>query len=114
VVGYDGIMLPTNKLLVYNRVTDPAMGKVIQITSITGNTLFLDIKMSTNIFLKYDKDLPFLLIKEKFLEILQTRLDKKGQAPKMSTNIEDDGILLYAANMIILGWISRILAYGRK
>jgi hypothetical protein len=24
----------------------------------------------------------------------------------MSTNIEDDGILLYAANMIILGWIT--------
>jgi hypothetical protein len=84
-------------------VADPAMGKVIKITSIAGNTLFLDVKMSTNIFLNKIKDLPFSLIKEKFLEILQTRLDQKGQAPKMSTNIEDDGILLYAANMIILG-----------
>jgi hypothetical protein len=47
-VGYDDTQLPTSKLAVY-RLADLAMGKVVPITSIGGNTLFLDIKMSAYI-----------------------------------------------------------------
>ena len=49
VAGFDHMpLISTNKLVVY-RVADLAMGKIAPVTSIRGNTLFLDINPSMNI-----------------------------------------------------------------